>query len=116
MIAYPYFSPAEFKRCNPPCDILDMDSEFMNLLSCARSDAGVPFVLNSAYRSSLWDIDRGRSGKGYHTIGCAVDIRCSDSASRAKIVNACLAYGLSCGISKTFIHVDNRPNQIVFLY
>lgn len=111
-----YFSADEFLRCSPPCHLDVMDKEFMVLLDCARNDAGIPFVVNSAFRPPEWDIAHGRSGSGYHTRGRAVDIRCSDSVSRAKIVNACLAYGLSCGISKTFIHVDNRPNQIVFLY
>lgn len=111
-----YFQPQEFWRCSPSCALSDMDERFMRLLDNARSIAGVPFVLNSAFRSSVWDISKGRSGTGYHTKGRAVDIACTDSSSRSKIVHACLSLGLSCGISRTFIHVDNRPNQIVFLY
>lgn len=111
-----YFRPDEFSRCSPSCSLSDMDKGFMTLLDNARSLADVPFVLNSAFRSSEWDISKGRSGTGYHTKGRAVDIACSDSSSRSRIVRACLCLGLSCGISRTFIHVDNRPNQIVFLY
>ena len=88
----------------------------MILLDCARADSGVPFVLNCAFRSVEYDKRKGRSGTSFHTLGRAVDIRCTDSYTRSKILQYCLRYGLSCGISKTFIHVDNRPNQLVFLY
>lgn len=111
-----YFKEEEFARCNPSCSSDQMDKDFLLVLDCCRADAGVPFVLSSCYRSPEHDRSRGRSGKGYHTLGRAADIRCTDSYTRSKILAACLRYGLSCGISKTFIHVDNRPNQIVFLY
>lgn len=111
-----YFSPEEFRKCVPPCELEDMDLNFMLCLDCARADSGVPFKLNSAYRPFGYELAKGRSGSGFHTKGRAVDISCKDSVSRMKIIKACLFYGLSCGISKTFIHVDNRPNQIVFLY
>ena len=113
---YSYFKPEEFKRCSPSCDISQMNEEFMILLDCARSDAGIPFKLNSAYRSPEYDKSKGRSGVGWHTLGRAVDIRCTDSVSRGMILQACLRYGLTCGISKTFIHIDNRPLQVAFLY
>lgn len=89
---------------------------FFEKLTAARSLARVPFVLNSAYRSPEYDISKGRSGKGYHTLGRAVDIACSDSSRRAAIVYGCLSVGLSVGVSKTFIHVDDREKQIIFLY
>lgn len=88
----------------------------METLDFAREKAGVPFVLNCAYRSSEWDLSKGRSGKGYHTLGRAVDISCQNSYSRSKILKACLSLGLTCGVSKTFIHVDDRDNQICFMY
>lgn len=116
MSRYAYFSESEFPKCSPSCNIEDMDSDFLTLLDCARAEAGIPFVLNSAFRSSEYDKRRGRSGRGYHTLGRAVDISCYDGASRCRIVSACLNYGLSCGISHSFIHVDNRSNQVVFLY
>lgn len=116
MSAYNYFNEDEFPRCVPACSIEQMDDRFLAVLDVARECAGIPFVLNSAYRSPDYDLSKGRTGKGYHTVGRAVDIRCLDGVSRAKIVAACLSVGLSVGIHNRFIHVDNRPSQTLFLY
>lgn len=109
-----YFHDSEFRQCRPSCDVSQMDPEFLRLLDDAREAAACPFYLLSAYRSSEWDKKRGRSGRGFHTLGRAVDVSCSDGASRARIVKACLGFGLSVGVYQTFVHIDNRPNQIVF--
>lgn len=111
-----FFTEKEFERCSPSCSKSDMNVNFLSRLNYARFVADVPFVLNSAFRSSEYDKSKGRSGTGYHTQGRAVDIRCTSSRDRALIVWSCLNAGLSCGISKTFVHVDDRPNQITFLY
>lgn len=116
MIELTYFKPVEFTACVPSCSILQMDENFLHRLDRARKLSGVPFILTSAYRSPEWDISKGRSGTGYHTKGRAVDVACDDSHSRACIVRGCLLAGLSCGISDTFIHIDERRNQIIFLY
>lgn len=109
-----YFTPSEFKKCSPSCDISQMDQDFLNRLDGARYIANVPFVLLSAFRSSDYDISKGRSGKGYHCKGRAVDVKCTDGLSRWKIVFACLSLNLSVGIYPTFIHIDNRSNPIMF--
>lgn len=116
MREYKYFSPEEFERCVPSCSIEQMDSSFMEWLDRARELAGIPFVLNSAYRSSEYDKAKGRTGVGYHTFGRAVDVRCLDGISRAAIVCALLDCGFSVGIHNRFVHVDNRPVQTCFLY
>lgn len=112
-----HFRPEEFERCTPSCSIEKMDAEFLVALDTARDVAGVPFVLTSAYRTRSHDLAKGRSGSGYHTRGRAVDVACADSRLRWQIVCGCLAVGLSVGLSKDgFVHIDNRPNPIVFLY
>lgn len=110
MITAKYFRESEFKKCSPACSLQDMKQHTMEKLDAAREMAGIPFVLNSAYRSPQWDKSKGRSGTGAHTTGCAVDIRCNTSANRLKIVMACLAVGFRrIGIGKTYIHVDDDP-------
>lgn len=117
-----YFKPSEFQKCTPKCDISQMSAYFLHQLDNARAEAGIMFRLNSAYRSSDYDLAHHRSGKGFHTKGRAVDVSCRDSAFRSRIIAACRKFGLSCGVSKTFIHIDNRmaedgyPEPIVFLY
>lgn len=111
-----YFKPDEFNRCTPSCEIWYMDMNFMTKLDKAREMSKVPFILNCAYRSVEYDVKKGRSGRSMHCLGRAVDIRCIDSVSRREIVFCCLCQGLSVGIHKDFIHVDDRENKIMFLY
>lgn len=109
-----YFRPEEFKRCTPSCTAADMDISFLEKLDSARELAQVPFILLSCYRSPEHDRERGRSGRGYHTLGRAADIKCIDGQSRWRIVYACLRLSLSVGIYPTFLHIDNRPNCVIF--
>lgn len=117
MLTIDYFSEDEFRRCVPACLKSQMDSAFMKRLNRARRNAGLPFVLNSAYRSVEWDKSKGRTGNSYHTKGRAVDIKCLDSSSRAVIVKALIDAGFNgIGIANTFIHVDDRQIKQLWLY
>lgn len=116
---YRYFDNKEFEMCTPSCSLSNMSQSFMNRLDMAREIAGIPFVLNCAYRSVSWDKLHGRSGNSYHTLGRAVDIRCLSSKERYKIVAALLKSGFTgIGVNKTFIHVDDRvvTDPLIFLY
>lgn len=106
-----YFSEGEFKRCVPSCSMQDMQQSLLDMLDAARERAGIPFVLNSAYRSVSYEKSKGRSGLSAHTTGHAVDIRCNSNANRMKVVKALLDVGLRrIGIGKTYIHADNSPS------
>lgn len=106
-----YFKASEFRACTPSCHIDQMDERFMALLDCIREAAGIPLVLNSAYRSRDWELAHGRSGNSAHTRGLAVDIRCNTSANRFKIIRAAIGWGIRrIGIGKTYIHLDNDPS------
>ena len=115
-----FFKEAEFKKCTPSCSMEQMDQRTLNKLDFAREMAGIPFVLNSAYRSPEWDKKKGRSGDGAHTKGRAVDIRCNTNENRMRIVLACLSAGFRrIGVAKTYIHVDDDPSKkqnIIWLY
>lgn len=104
---YKHFKPYEFNCCVPRCDINDMDADFLGVLDDARELAGVPFRLNSAYRSKDYELAKGRTGTSSHCKGVAVDIACSDSRKRYLIVQSLIAVGfMRIGINKTYIHVD----------
>lgn len=115
-----YFSPSEFKKCTPSCDITQMDASFLSLLDDVREGAGIPLVLNCAYRSKAYEKSKGRSGNSAHTKGKAVDIRCNTSATRYKIVAAALGCGIRrIGIGKTFVHLDDDdtlPQGVIWDY
>ena len=111
MITSKYFTEQEFERLTPSCSLQDMEQSTMDMLDKARDIAGIPFVLNCAYRSREWDLARKRTGNSAHTRGMAVDIKCTWSANRYKIISALLAVGFKrIGIAKTFVHVDNDPS------
>ena len=111
-----YFKNNEFLNCEPVCTIFDMDYIFMKMLDLARLIAGIPFILNSAYRTVKHERERGRRGLSSHTKGMAVDIHCTDSDDRITIVDALIKAGFCrIGIAHNFIHVDNdkeKPNAM----
>ena len=103
-----HFKEEEFKRATPACSLSDMDLNFMLGIDEARELAQVPFIVLSAYRSEEHELSRGRSGKSSHTKGLALDIKCLDSVTRLKILNALFELKFPrIGIYKTFIHVDS---------
>lgn len=120
MVTSKYFKEPEFKRCVPSCSLQDMNQQFMTALDALRAQAGIPLVLNCAYRSVQWDKSKGRSGNSAHTRGKAADIRCNASATRMKIVRAALALGFKrIGIGKDYIHVDmdsSLPQNVIWHY
>lgn len=115
-----YFAPQEFKRCSPSCSIEDMDQNFLNTLDAIRALAGIPLVLNCAYRSKEYDIKKGRSGNSAHTKGLAVDIKCNSSATRYKIMKAADSLGITrFGIGNSFLHIDadkSLPQNVIWHY
>jgi len=120
MIKSKYFKESEFQACSPACSLQDMNQATMSKFDTAREIAGIPFVINSAYRSPQWDRSKGRSGTGAHTLGRAIDIRCNTERNRFLIVDALFKAGFTrIGIAKTFIHADDSPShsqQIIWLY
>ena len=120
MVVSKYFSEKEFQQCVPECSLQNMTHTTMSKLDTAREIAEIPFVLTSAFRSSEWDREKGRSGTGAHTLGRAVDIRCDVSRNRFLIVKALLKAGFKrIGIAKNFVHADDseiHEQEIVWLY
>ena len=124
-----YFDYAEFDSPDEPGSGKKyMDEEFLMKLDVARSIANTPFKITSGYRSEAHT--EILKNKGYkvaknsaHRHGHAVDIACTDSIKRYKIINALITVGLNrIGIGKTFIHTDNMktggktPNVIWTYY
>lgn len=120
MVNSRYFKESEFQKCTPSCSLQDMNQSFINKLDTLRDVSGVPLVLNCAYRSKEHDRAKGRSGTGDHPQRKGVDIRCNNSDTRYKILNAAIKVGFTrIGIAKNFIHVgdgDNLPREVVWMY
>ena len=114
---YRYFDWRDWERCTPRCSEIQMNDRFLKMLDKARHKAGIPFIINSAYRNVAWEKAMGRTGTSSHTKGVAVDIKCNCSYDRLIIVKALLDVGFKrIGIYDSFIHVDNDDSKIDCLF
>ena len=102
-------------------DNLDkMDKTFLLKLDKARERAGIPFVINSAYRSPEHNAKIGGKPNSSHLKGLAVDISVTNSRQRFIVLNALLEVGFTrIGIADTFIHVDldkGKSKDVIWTY
>lgn len=89
-----------------------MQSSTLQMLDDARGIAGIPFRINSGFRSKSHNAYVGGSKYSSHCYGYAVDIHCTDSRSRAIIIDSLRKAGFNrFGIADTFIHTDNDPEK-----
>ncbi len=96
-----YFKEIEYK----------MDKDFLAKLDDAREFAGVPFFINSAYRSPEHP-ESIKNPTSSHIKGLAVDIKANNSRTRYKVLEALIHVGFNrIGIADTFIHVDDDRNK-----
>jgi zinc D-Ala-D-Ala carboxypeptidase len=109
-------SPDEIGSGNNMCLI------FLNKLDKARELAGIPFKINSGYRTPKHNAKIGGvKGSAHTNIPCnAADINVVGTAGRFKIINAALKVGFNrIGIGKTFIHLDTdlkKSQNIIWHY
>ena len=97
----------------------NMDANFLHKLDKARSIAGLPFKINSAYRSPEHPLSI-KNPSSSHIKGLAADISAKDSRTRFIIVDALIKAGFNrIGIADTFIHVDmdlDKSNKVIWTY
>ena len=114
-----YFKVEEFNQPNLPESWRKMDLNLLMLLDNIRHRAGIPFKINSAYRSPEYNKKIGGVSNSAHCLGKAVDIAATDSKSRFLIIEAALHFGIQrIGIAKNFIHLDikDEPIEVAWLY
>lgn len=109
-IKYKYFKESE---------VVGLKPEFVAMLDKARGIAGVPFIITSGLRSPEKNKEVGGKANSAHLTGEAVDIACTDSAKRFKIVTALLNVGFKrIEVTNKHIHVDvskTLPQNVFFL-
>lgn len=113
-----YFSRKE-EWC-PCCHSGGLVPDFRDKLNKAREIAGIPFILNSAFRCEKHNQEVGGTETSSHLAGVAVDIWCADSRSRWIIVDALKKAGFNrIGVCKTFVHVDDdltKEPELIWVY
>ena len=122
---YKYFKLSEFDSPDSGGSGKNMSSEFLQLLDEARELAGIPFKINSGFRTKDYNqslLDRGykASKTSSHMKGLAADISVTDTRSRWVVVNSLLLVGFTrIGIAGTFIHVDldtEKSQEVIWTY
>ena len=97
----------------------NMDEDFLSKLDEAREFAGIPFIINSAYRSPEHPLSI-KNPTSSHIKGLAVDIKATDSSTRFKVIEALVSVGFTrLGIADTFIHVDwdfDKSQEVIWTY
>lgn len=87
-----------------------MQRSTLEMLDRAREIAGVPFVINSGFRTEAHNRAIGGSRNSSHMRGYAADIR-TTPLTQELIISALRAAGFQrIGIYRTFVHADNDPN------
>ena len=89
-----------------------MDKTFLHRLDVSRYHSGVPYIVNSAFRTVEHEKSKGRDGTSSHTKGMAVDLKASNARIKYKIVIGLL----KAGFTRIFvydwgIHVDCDPDK-----
>ena len=115
-----YFDISEFDSPDEVGSGSRMHPSTLQMLDNAREIAGIPFKINSGFRTKSHNAYIGGSKLSSHLYGYAVDIHCTDSRRRSIILDALSKAGFTrFGIADTFIHTDNDPDKdqdVLWLY
>jgi zinc D-Ala-D-Ala carboxypeptidase len=115
-----YFKHEEFASPDVPHSGSYMDDDFLSMLDNAREIAGIPFKINSGYRTIEHNDKVGGKPNSSHIVGKAVDIAIKGSRERWIILEALMQSGFNrFGLAKTFIHVDSddyKDPNVVWTY
>jgi zinc D-Ala-D-Ala carboxypeptidase len=83
-----YFIPEEFDSPDEKGSGHKMQPELIFKLDAARESAGVPFRVNSGYRTGFWNAKKGGVKSSEHMIGKAADIDFNDHRDFWRIFEA----------------------------
>lgn len=112
IVALRHFDLSEFDSPDQKGSGKHMQNSTLRMLDEAREIADTPFRITSGYRTPQRNKRVGGVADSSHIDGWAVDIACTNSIQRIKIVSALLTVGFQrIGVSRTFIHADNDPRK-----
>ena len=109
-----YFNLSEFDSPDEVGSGDNMDIDFVRKLDEAREMAGIPFKVNSGYRTPNHNTKVGGVKDSSHIKipCCAVDIEAKDGKTRFLIISSAIKVGINrIGIGKNFIHLDSDKTK-----
>ncbi|MCS7028117.1 MAG: D-Ala-D-Ala carboxypeptidase family metallohydrolase [Bacteroidia bacterium] len=108
---YEFFSLSEFDSPDVKGSGVNMQHSTMEMLDKARALAGIPFVINSGFRTEAFNKVIGGVANSAHLRGYAADIRCYSWSNFEQIVMALILVGFRrIGTHHAYVHADNDPN------
>ena len=113
-----YFTEDEF-TC-PCCGKAKMKKKFVEKIDLLRYLYELPIEISTGggYRCKAYNLTAGGSDDSPHMRGLAVDIKCSNAVSRAKLLEIIYFIGFyGIGIYDKHIHLDDydRGTKVVWL-
>ena len=115
-----YFKTTEFDSPDEVGSGYKINKEFLIKLDYARGIAGIPFKINSGYRTETWNLRVKGKLQSSHCKGLACDIGYYGSRERYLILHALIQVGITrFGIAKGFIHCDvdkAKDPDVIWLY
>lgn len=106
------FNISEFDSPDQKGSGENMNVQMLQKLDMARTKAGIPFKINSGYRTIAHNKTVGGVGDSAHTRGYACDISAKTDVAKQTILKACYDAGFRrFGYYGTFIHVDIDPDK-----
>lgn len=115
MVRLKWFDDSDFKMDGVGVSE-HMNDDFLIKLDAVRDLCGFPFIVTSSYRTPEKNRQVGGAPNSMHLYGRAVDVKCDNGIQRGLIARHALNMGLSVGVMRDGVHLDDRPDQIVFHY
>jgi zinc D-Ala-D-Ala carboxypeptidase len=105
---FKYFNWSEFdSNGDPGSGKVHMNEQFVRILDDVRACAGIPFFINSGYRTPAHNAAVGGVPNSSHVKGLAADIAAITDSQKRTIAQCAIRNGITrIGWGNTFIHLD----------
>jgi uncharacterized protein YcbK (DUF882 family) len=111
-MSFKYFRLEEFNCTHT--NLNSMDLAFIHRLDELRQRVGFPMIVTSGYRDATHPAEARKQTPGTHNQGIAADIAVSNGFERMNLVHEALKMSFGgIGVSKSFIHIDDRKTTPV---
>ena len=115
-----YFEYEEFDSPDVQGSGQLMDPKLLEMIDEVREIYGKPIRINSGYRTEAHNRKVGGVDSSSHIKGLAIDVSCTKSDDRFKMLTALIEVGFNrIGVASTFIHVDidkDKSQNVIWTY
>ena len=115
-----YFEYEEFDSPDVQGSGQLMDPKLLEMIDEVREIYGKPIRINSGYRTEAHNRKVGGVDSSSHIKGLAIDVSCTKSDDRFKMLTALIEVGFNrIGIAGSFIHVDidkDKSQNVIWTY